>query len=218
MLVLQDVVPVRADPGLRHRADRGMSARFDRSAEGACDTVVVPQGFDRQPIHAELERVRLDLHQLVAQATAPDLRRRTDGTRWTNGQMLWHMVFGYLIVWRLLPGVRLFGRLPDGYSRWFAAALNAGTRPFHAINYLGGCGGALVFRGPRLTRLLDRTVEQLHRRLDAETEESLDRRMHFPVQWDPFFTDTMTVADVYHYGTQHYDFHRAQLTLGPRPA
>lgn len=132
--------------------------------------------------------------------------------------MLWHMVFGYLIVWRLLPGVRVFGRLPDGYSRRFAAALNAGTRPFHVINYLGGCGGALVFHGPRLTRLLDRTVDRLHRRLDDETEETLGRQMHFPVQWDPFFADTMTVADVFHYGTQHYDFHRAQLTLEPRTA
>ena len=179
---------------------------------------MVSQRFDRQAIHAELERVRFDLHQLVAQATASDLRRRTDGTRWTNGQMLWHLVFGYLIVWRLVPGVRMFGRLPDGYSRRFASALNAGTRPFHVINYLGGCGGALIFHGHRLTRLLDRIVNQLHRRLDAETEESLDRRMHFPVEWDPFFADTMTVADVYHYGTQHYDFHRTQLTLEPRPA
>jgi hypothetical protein len=177
--------------------------------------VLVSQGFDRQPIHEELERVRLDLHHLVEQATTWDLRRRTDGTRWTNGQMLWHMVFGYLIVSRLLPGVRLFGRFPDGYSRRLAAALNAGTRPFHVINYLGGCGGALVFHGPRLSRLLDRIVNHLHRRLDAESEESLGRRMHFPVQWDPFFADCMTVADVYHYGTMHYDFHRTQLTLEP---
>lgn len=175
--------------------------------------MLVSQGFDRQSIHDELERVRLDLHQLVEQATASDLRRRTEGTKWTNGQMLWHMAFGYLIVWRLLPGVRLFGRLPDVFSRRFAAALNAGTRPFHVINYLGGRSGALVFHGPRLTRLLDRIVNRLHRRLDAETDESLGRRMHFPVDWDPFFADTMTVADVYHYATQHYEFHRAQLTL-----
>jgi hypothetical protein len=60
---------------------------------------VVSQGFDRQPIHAELERVRLDLHQLVAQATAADLRRRTDGTRSTNGQMLWLSGGAYARVW-----------------------------------------------------------------------------------------------------------------------
>jgi hypothetical protein len=169
---------------------------------------------DRQSIHTELERVRADLHQLVARASAADLRRATNGTRWTNDQMLWHMAFGYLIVRRLLPLVRLFGRLPEPFSRTFAAALNAGTRPFHTINYLGSVGGALVFHGPRLTRQFDHTIDVLHRRLDAESEEALGRGMHFPVGWDPFFRDTMTLAQVYAYGTEHYVFHRAQLTLG----
>jgi hypothetical protein len=168
---------------------------------------------DRRSIHEELERARTDLHHLVASATSAGLRRGTDGTRWTNQQMLWHMAFGYLIVSRLLPLVRLFGRLPDPFSRVFAAALNAGTRPFHHINYLGGVGGALVFHGPRLTWQLDRTIDRLHRRLDAESDANLAGRMHFPVDWDPFFRDTMTLEEVYHYGTQHYDFHRAQLTL-----
>jgi hypothetical protein len=126
------------------------------------------QPVDRRSIHEELERARTDLHHLVASATASDLRRRTDGTRWTNEQMLWHMAFGYLIVSRLLRLVRLFGRLPDPFSRAFAAVLNAGTRPFHHINYLGCVGGALVFHGPRLTRELDRTIDRLHRRLDAQ--------------------------------------------------
>jgi len=173
------------------------------------------QPHDRQSIHEELERARADLHHLVARASTADLRRRTDGTRWTNGQMLWHMAFGYLVVRRLLPLVRLIGQLPDPFSRTFAAVLNTGTRPFHHINYLGSVGGALVFHGPRLTRQLDRTIARLHRRLDAETEAALDRRMHFPIGWDPFFRDTMTLAEVYAYGTQHYNFHRAQLSLEP---
>lgn len=172
---------------------------------------------DRQAIHAELERVRADLHRLVAEATAAELRRHTEGTRWTNRQMLFHMAFGYMLVRRLLPLVRGFGRVADSYSRTFASALNAGTPPFHGVNYLGSCGGALVFHGPRLTRQLNRTLDQLHRRLDAESDEALGRRMHFPIGWDPFFRDTMTLAEVYHYATQHYDLHRAQLTLKPGP-
>jgi len=168
---------------------------------------------DRRSIHEELERARVDLHHLVTSATTSDLRRRTDGTRWTNEQMLWHMAFGYLIVSRLLRLVALFGRLPDPFSRAFAAVLNAGTWPFHRVNYLGSVGGALVFRGARLTGELDRAIERLHRRLDAESEVALARRMHFPVGWDPFFQDTMTLEQVYRYGTQHYDFHRSQLTL-----
>ncbi len=171
------------------------------------------QPAGRRSIHEELDRARADLHHLVAGATTADLRRLTEGTRWTNRQMLWHMVFGYLIVSRLLPLVRLFGWLPDPFSRSFAALLNAGTRPFHHVNYLGAVGGALVFHGPRLTRLLDRTIDRLQRRLDAESDAALAQRMHFPVGWDPFFRDTMTLEEVYRYGTQHYDFHRAQLTL-----
>ena len=58
---------------------------------------------ERQGTHAEWERARSDPHRLVVKATEPELRRRTDGTRWTNGQMLFHMVFGYMIVRRLLP-------------------------------------------------------------------------------------------------------------------
>ena len=64
------------------------------------------------------------------------------------------MLFGYLIVRALLPLVRFLGRLLDGVSRVFAAGLNACRKPFHVVNYLGSCGGALVFRGPRLTRKL----------------------------------------------------------------
>ena len=190
------------------------------SGAGPGDTgevTVSGQPVDRQSIHDELEQVRADLHGLVVQASAADLRRPTDGTRWTNQQMLFHMVFGYMIVRRLLPLVRGFGLLPDGFSRAFARVLDVGGSPFHLVNYLGSCGGAQVFRGPRLSRQLDRTLDGLHRRLDAETEAALHRRMHFPVSWDPFFQDTMTLAEVYHYGTEHYDFHRRQLTLGPPP-
>ena len=169
--------------------------------------------MDRQAIHAELERSRLTLGFLVSEASRSALRRGSEGTRWTNEQLLFHMLFGYMIVLRLLWLVRFFGGLPDTFSRVFSGVLNAGTRPFHVINYLGSCGGALVFHGPRLVRLLDRVVASLHRHLERETEQSLRRTMHFPVGWDPFFEDRMSLAEVYHYGTQHFDYHRRQLTL-----
>jgi hypothetical protein len=168
---------------------------------------------DRQSIHEEMERSRSTVHHLVSRASAADLRRCSDGTRWTNGQLLYHMVFGYMIVRALLGLVRTFGRLPDRFSRVFGRTLNAGTRPFHVVNYLGSCGAALIFRGPRLTRQLDRTITALHRHLDRESDQALARRMHFPVDWDPYFADTMSLLDLYHYGTQHFDHHQHQLTL-----
>jgi hypothetical protein len=64
-----------------------------------------------------------------------------------------------------------------------------------------------------MAALLDRTITALQRRLAAETESSLALTMHFPTAWDPYFTPTMSVLDVYHFGTQHFVHHRRQLTL-----
>lgn len=172
---------------------------------------------DRRAIHEEMERARAEFHELLGRASPQDLRRGTRGTRWSNGQLLFHMLFGYLIVLRLLPLVRTMSRLPDGVSRRFAGVLSASRRPFHWINYLGSCGGAMVFRGARLAAWMDRTIDSLHRHLDAEDEAQLLRGMHFPVAWDPYFRDEMTLAEVYHYGTQHFEHHRRQLTIGPEP-
>ncbi|MEU4248111.1 DinB family protein [Amycolatopsis sp. NPDC026612] len=168
--------------------------------------------MDRRAVHEQWERDRATLHELVAAATAADLRRRSAGTRWTNGQLLFHLVFGYQIVRALLVLVRLFGRLPHSVSRRFAAALDAATPPFHVINYLGSCGGGLL--GPeRAAAWLDHIIASLHRSLDRATEADLARGMHYPTRWDPFFRPTMTMADVYRYPSLHFAFHRQQLTL-----
>ena len=170
--------------------------------------------MDRQALHAELQQAGTTFHQLLDSATDDDFRRRSNGTRWTNEQLLYHMLFGYTIVLALLPLVRLFGRLPPSASRTWARLLDASTRPFDVINYLGAVGGARVYNRHRMGARFDRTLAALSRRLDAEPEANLARTMHFPVRWDPFFKDVMTLEDVYRYPTQHFDFHRAQLTLG----
>lgn len=171
----------------------------------------------RQEIRDELERVRADFHALVAAATPAELHRASSGTRWTNEQLLFHMFFGYLVVRRLLPLVRLMGRLPDQVGRTFARTLEAGTRPFHVVNYQSDRGAARVIHGPRLIRWFDRTLDVLQAQLEAESAADLARGMHMPVHWDPYFRDRMCLAEIYHYGTQHYDHHRQQLTIS-RPS
>jgi len=166
--------------------------------------------MNRDEIHDELEQARITFHQFVGRATTEDLRRRSSGTRWTNRQLLFHMVFGYLIVRSLMPLVHTLGR--HGRSRSFAAALNATRRPFHLINYLGSVGGGQLLTPPAMARLLDRTINALQHRLANETDTSLGLTMHFPPTWDPYFQPTMTVRDVYRYGTLHFEHHRHQLT------
>ena len=92
------------------------------------------QPWDRQAVHDELDWVQADFHRLLGQANPASLARRTNGTKWTNEQLLFHMLFGYMIVRALLPLVAVFGRLPAGFKRAYARLLNAATRPFDLIN------------------------------------------------------------------------------------
>ena len=167
---------------------------------------------DRAAITAEMERCRAELHQLLTTADAADLRRRSNGTAWTNEQLLFHMVFGYLVVRTLLPLVRLMGRLPAPIGRGWAALLNAATRPFHVINYWGPVGAARVFNHARMEPLADRTIAAVRRSLAREPEAALRRGMPFPTGWDPYF-GYLTLAEVYRYPTRHFEHHCRQLSL-----
>ena len=169
--------------------------------------------MDKDQIVTELDRVRDDFRELLDTATVAELRKPTDGTKWNNEQLLFHMLFGYLLVRNLRPLVWILSRLPDGVSRRFAAFLNRGTRPFHVVNYLGSLFGARVLGYARMERLMARATGRLQSSLRGQSAKSMARGMHLPVGWDPYFADFMTLLEIYHYPTQHYNHHRRQLTL-----
>jgi hypothetical protein len=171
---------------------------------------------DRDAVHEELERARRTFHELHDVATEADLSRRSNGTRWTNQQLLFHMLLGYLIMRALMNLVRVFGRLPEGASQAYAHLLNVATVPFDAANYLGSWAGGSTLGRRGQTALFDRVVAALHRRLNSELDADLARGMHYPTRWDPFFRDYMTLADLYRFPTQHFDFHRRQLSFDAR--
>ena len=162
-------------------------------------------------------RARYDLDAWLEGATAADLARRSTGTRWTNEELLFHMVFGYMVVRALLPLVHVISRLPRPVGTAFATVMNAGTRPFDAINYWGSRAAALVYDRNRMARKLDKTLTAIARRLERESPAALSRSMPFPDRWDPFFAPTMTLNDVYAYPTFHFDFHARQLSLSQPP-
>jgi hypothetical protein len=173
---------------------------------------------DREQVARELADAPAAYRALLNAATPQALRRRTNGTRWTNREMLFHLLLGYLLVRNLMPLVWIISRLPRPFQRGFAATLNAFARPFHVMNYvasvIGGRGATLR----RLNRMFTNVTATLGRRLARTTQMNLQRTMAFPTRWDPFFTEQMSLLDIYHYPTEHYQFHRAQLTIGVRSA
>lgn len=90
---------------------------------------------ERATILADYARAEEQLRSWLTQATPSDLGRNSNGTRWTNEELLFHMVFGYMVVGALLPLVRILGRIPRPWARTFATVLNAVTGPFDLVNY-----------------------------------------------------------------------------------
>lgn len=166
-------------------------------------------------VRNEMDSTRRTFHGLLDSMSEADLHRPTRGTKWNNEELLFHMLFGYLIVLALIPIVKLFGHLPRKSSRYFARFLNSMTRPFDTVNYLGSRLGAKVYDHSRMGAKFDKTIASLQLRLSRENEAALVRGMPFPARWDPFFEDYMTLADLYHYPTQHFTFHSRQLNLAP---
>src|SRR5690606_39893427 len=90
-------------------------------------------GMDRgrtriaEDYHHDLQMLR----SFLAAANASDLKRRSHGTRWTNEQLLFHMVFGYMIVRALLPLVHVLVRCPPSTRSACCRLLQPGTAHFH---------------------------------------------------------------------------------------
>lgn len=163
-------------------------------------------------VHDEMELVRAAFARRVETMSEQDLRRRSNGTRWTNRQLLFHMLFGYLLVRTLVTMVKLLGSAPSGATKPLAALLDGITGPFHTVNYWGSVVGGAVYTPQRMRRRLDRVTASLERDLCRQPAASLLRGMHYPARWDPYFKPYMTLADIYRYPTQHFDHHDRQLS------
>ncbi len=98
----------------------------------------------KETIRTEFDSTHAAFHALLDSLTEEDLHRQSLNPGWTNGEILAHMTFGFIIVNALLPVERLWRRLPREWSKPFAWLLNAFTGPFNWINALGARAGKSI--------------------------------------------------------------------------
>ena len=161
-----------------------------------------------------LEWIRDDYCRIVPAATSSELDGRSDGTKWTNRELLFHMWFGQRIARAMVPVMGGFSHLPPAASRGYAALLTAATRPYEWVNYAGGVGGARFAGLDRAQRWMVGDTNWLIHWGDRATAADLARGMSVPPGWDPYFAAWMSRADLLAWAPTHYRHHRAQLTLG----
>ena len=95
-----------------------------------------------QQTRSALEWIREDYCRIVEAATSSELDGPSDGTKWTNRELLFHMWFRGRIARAMVPVMGGFSHLPPAASRGYAALLTAATRPYEWVNYAGSVGGA----------------------------------------------------------------------------
>lgn len=140
-----------------------------------------------------------------------DWRRRSHNPGWTNGEILAHMAFGFVIANALLPMALFWGRLPNSWSRPLAWILNASTGPFNRVNAFGGRMQGRIFTLGQIGTVYDRATASLLKRVAATRDAGWEHGMHFPTRWDPNFREFMTLEQLFRYPVVHFRFHLGQI-------
>ena len=165
----------------------------------------------RKQILDELREACVEF-KVIACCSTYDLKRKSNGTKWTNRELLFHILFGYLITRTILFAAPTIARLPDRIVAAPMHVLSRLLRPFNWINYVGSVIGGKIYSPQRMVVKFEIVARTLEHQLARLSEEALDRRMAVPTAWDPFFTPRMTVEAIFRYPTQHFQFHAAQLS------
>ena len=162
-------------------------------------------------IRGELEATRARFHALLNSLSAQDFQRQSLNPGWTNGEILAHMAFGFIIVDVLLPMTRLWGKLPKGTSKPFAWLLNFFTGVFNWFNMLGAKGQGKVFTQKRIAKIFDHTCFSLLKKINSIQEEEWKHGMYYPTKWDSNFEEFMTLEKLFYYPVIHFNFHAEQI-------
>jgi len=79
------------------------------------------------PVRADVEWIARDYWAILKAARPEELDLPTNGTAWTNRQLLFHMLLGQRVTRMVIVVMGVFSRLPAGASRAWAAGMAAVT-------------------------------------------------------------------------------------------
>lgn len=168
----------------------------------------------RDVIRDELADSRARFHTVLRSLSEQDFQRQSSNPGWTNGEILAHITFGFIVVNVLLPMTRVWGKLPKGSSKPFAWLLNRFTGVFNWFNMLGARGQGRVFTYQRVAKIFDNTYFSLLKKIDSIPNEEWVHGMYYPTEWDSNFDEFMTLEKLFHYPAIHFNFHLEQIARG----
>ncbi|MCM1564499.1 MAG: DinB family protein, partial [Dehalobacter sp.] len=165
----------------------------------------------REEIRWEFETARMKFHTVLGSLSEQDFKNQSLNPGWSNGEVLAHVTFGFIVINVLLPMARLWGKLPKSSSKWFAWLLNSFTGIFNWFNMIGARGQGKVFTYQRIGKIYDRVYFSLLKKIDSIKDDEWEHGMYYPTEWDSTFDDFMTLDKLFRYPIRHLNFHLQQI-------
>jgi hypothetical protein len=134
-------------------------------------------------VRADLEWVRDDFDHLVSNVATGDLDAPTNGTKWTNRGLLFHLWFGQRIARSFIPLIGGFSRLPPGASRAWARLLAGVTKPYEWVNYIASAAGGRLVPIQVTRAWMRRDTDALIRWAEQASPADLARGMSVPPRY-----------------------------------
>jgi len=169
------------------------------------------QQMEHTEIKEQYTKAYDDFHRLVNSLNDSSFHAKSLNPGWTNGEIIAHMAFGFIVVNALLPMARFYGILPKGFSKPLAWLLNAMTKPFNWINMMGARIQGRVFTYPRIGKIFDAVFSSLMKQIISVKDNEWDRGMYYPSKWDSNFDEYMTIKKLLLYPIIHFNFHLTQI-------
>jgi len=168
-----------------------------------------------ESIRLEYEAARSTFHTVLNSLSEDDMRAKSHNPGWTNGEILFHLTFGFIILSSLLPLAKFFGHLPKFYSQVFAGILNSMTWFFNRVNQAGARSGGRLYSRQSIGYKFDKTINGLIKKSAAIEEREWQSGMYYPTKWDSLFSRFMTLEKLFHYPVIHMQFHLDQIKPWP---
>ncbi|MFF2028708.1 DinB family protein [Arthrobacter sp. NPDC058192] len=160
-------------------------------------------GSENDQVRADLLWIAADFREIIESAPADELDLPSAGTRWTNRQLLFHLVLGQNIALAGMPLLGLFSRLPSSASRNWSRVLDACTGPYNWVNWAGSAAAGQVLKPEGMVRMMDRTTRTIVRWYGRADNEALSRGMTMPTSWDPYFESWMDRRAILGWAPKH---------------
>ncbi len=167
----------------------------------------------RIELRADLERAREEFHSLIGSLSEESWTQPSHNSGWTNGQVVFHILLGFILVRPLASLLILFGQLPEVCSKIFSGILNFATPLFNRINAIGPRIGARLLGRAGVIRKFDEVHAVLLTRLDRLQPRHWTMTMHYPTRWDPRFKTDMRLEDLFQYPITHLRHHQIQVRI-----